>query len=250
MRIMVRGSGQISAGTSRQRGFTVVELLTVIAIMTFLLSVIVVVSINQGKTGRIRATQKLIERLGIALAQYKAEMHALPPDTGYGMPITTLRAGDEVIYDSGSLWRYLGQEVVQKREDGSVVRTFGPYTKFLAGELVEYDDGVYGKSYYVVDSWNTPIGYVGDPRRVIHNRGDFDLYSAGPNRKTAGDDGLNNDEGADPDLPEQNNAYQAGGRGTVREMGEAALNGTSTSTKKNKVKGEVLDDINNWDPQR
>jgi prepilin-type N-terminal cleavage/methylation domain-containing protein len=232
-----------------RRGFTLVELLTVIGIILFLIAVIVGVFIRYGEMSKVRATQKLIERVGIGLARYKAELRSFPPDTGYGMPKDTKKDGDLVLYDSGALWRYLGKEVVKYRADGTIVATYGPYMSFTPGELLQYEDSVYGTSYCVMDAWYNPLGYVGDPKRVIHNRGDFDLYSAGPNKKTAGDDGLDNNPADTIGGDAANNAY-GGGDGTVVEMGEAALNGTLTGTKKTLVTGEVLDDLNNWDPQQ
>ena len=52
-------------------------------------------------------------------------------------------------------------------------------------ELVAKEDPIHGDSFYVVDPWGTAIGYVGDARRVIHNRGRFDIFSAGPDRGIA-----------------------------------------------------------------
>lgn len=251
------------------RGFTLIELLTVMGIILFLVAFIVGIFIRYGEQAKVKATQKLLERIGIALARYKADFRELPPDTGYGMPPLTpfppeskILAG-KVVYDSAALWRYLGQEVVKKRLDPSgavsIVGVYGPYIKFSDGELapndgtgkaIGYDDPSYpGKSYYVVDAWHQPVGYVGDPRRVVHNRGDFDLFSAGPDRKTAINDGIDNDSTATPNLPESNQGYDGAAKDDALEMGEAALNGSLTGAKKKKEVGEVLDDINNWDPQ-
>lgn len=223
--------------------------MTVIGILMFMMAVITGVFVKYGQQAKVKATQQLINRVGIGLARYQADCRALPPDTGYGLPVDSKRNGNEILYDAGSLWRYLSQPVVQRRADGSIVRTLGPYLSFKEGELKPYDDSVYGKSYSVVDAWYHPLGYVGDRRRVIHNRGGFDVYSAGANQRTAIDDGLDNDEGSSPNLPEQNDAYDGAGTDDASELGEAALSGTLTFTKKHRVTDEVLDDQNNWDPQ-
>jgi prepilin-type N-terminal cleavage/methylation domain-containing protein len=235
------------------RGFTLLELLTVISIILFMIAFLVGVFLRFGNTNKIRASQKLIERIGIGLSRYYADLRSYPPDTGYGLTKQTLKgpinmAGDMgVVYDTGALWRYLGNEVKVYHTDGSYWKTVGPYIQFKADELVEYSDSAYPtKSYYVVDAWNVPIGYVADPRRVIHNRGDFDLYSAGPDKMTASDV-----SGATP-----NTAYDGSNRDDASEMGGSAENGTYTGTRRNWVppngpnKPPYLDDLNNWDPQK
>jgi hypothetical protein len=82
----------------------------------------------------------------------------------------------------------------------------------------------------------------------MHNRDSFDIFSCGPDRKTASNDGIDNDGDGAIDSP-SNHAYDGTGSGTSLELGEAALNGCLTGFRKNPKAGEVLDDINNWDPQ-
>src|SRR5690349_868781 len=95
--------------TSRRRGFTLLELLTVISIIMFMVAFLVGVFLKYGNINKIRATQKLIERVGIGLSRYYADLREFPPDTGYGLTMKTLKgtinaAGDQgIIYDSGSL---------------------------------------------------------------------------------------------------------------------------------------------------
>ena len=235
------------------RGFTLLELLTVISIILFMIAFLVGVFLRFGNTNKIRASQKLIERIGIGLSRYYADLRVYPPDTGYGQPKQTVTgvinlAGETgVLYDTGSLWRYLGQEIKVYHSDGTYWKTLGPYVQFKGDELVQYPDSAFAyKSYYVVDAWNQPIGYVGDSKRVIHNRGDFDLYSAGPDKMTASDT-----SGATA-----NTAYSGGTRHDASEMGTTAENGTYTGTRRNWVppngvnKPPYLDDLNNWDPQK
>ncbi|HYG73637.1 MAG TPA: type II secretion system protein [Planctomycetota bacterium] len=251
---------------SRRNGFTLLELLVVISIVLFMLAFLVGVFLRQGNTNKIRATQKLIERIGIGLARYYADLRCYPPDTGFGLAKMTYKGtlvpGTDtgVIYDTGSLWRYLGREVAQYRPDGKggieYWRTLGPYVKFTADELAKYSDSEYSyDSYYVVDAWYNPIGYIADTKRVVHNRGEFDLFSSGPDKKTAGDDGVANSADVADGTP--NTAYDGAGRDDAAELGEAVLNGSLTAAKRDHMKngavqfaGEVLDDINNWDPQK
>src|SRR4029078_9649625 len=71
------------------RGFTLLELLTVISIILFMIAFLVGVFLKFGNTNKIRASQKLIERIGIGLSRYYADLRTYPPDTGYGLPKQT-----------------------------------------------------------------------------------------------------------------------------------------------------------------
>lgn len=241
-----------------KRGFTLIELLIVIGIISFLIAMIATVFINAQGNARVKSTQKLIEKIGIALALYEGNLRTLPPDTGYDLPMGTfdtvnVEGEKEILYDSGSLWRYLGRKLEVKRaSDGSVAKVVGPFTNFTESELREYDDTKYAgeKSYYVVDAWGQPIGYVGDKRRVVHSRGAYDIFSAGPDKITATNDGLDNG------LPQKGNAAYDGkdsdNDGVVdnaTELNEARMNGALTARKKEKIGKEMLDDVNNWDAQ-
>ena len=193
---------------------------------------------NSQETKRVAETHALIRRLHEAIGRYAADHHQLPPDTGFGLSPENAISGAGKTYDAGSLWRYLGQ---QTQENG---RTYGPYIQFNASELVAYQDPAKGSSFYVVDPWGTPIGYVGDARRVVHNSGAFDLFSAGPDRKTGKDDIQSS----------ANLAYDGidnNGDGVVDnadELGAARMNGALTVAS-NDARGKDLhlDDVNNWD---
>jgi type II secretory pathway pseudopilin PulG len=230
------------------KGFTIIELLTVIGIMLFLMAFLAGVFLRSAKQAKVKATQKLLERIGIGLERYYADFRSYPPDTGYGQAKMTvektINGVDTVLYDSGSLWRYLGKEMVKRRTDGSVDKTCGPYIDFRQEELVEYTDSAHtGKSFYVVDPYNNPVGYVGHPFRVMHKRGEFDLFSPGEDKKTGIDFGGTDDayDGADSDSD--------GVIDNGSELGGSGENGTYTAARKVNTAKIPLDDVNNWDPQ-
>ena len=223
------------------RAFTLIELLTVIAIIMFLLAMVASVLIKTVQTSRVKAAHALIQKVGIALTRYQADFRVLPPDSGFGLPQSGGVVKGQVVYDAATLWRYLGQELTVNGQ------TYGPYTTFNEYELTPFTDSNGLKVFIVVDPWKTPVGYVGDPDRVVHNRDTFDLFSAGPDRKTACNDGIDNDGDGSVDNP--NMAYSGSGLATSQQMGEAVFNGCLTAFRKNAKKDEVLDDINNWDPQ-
>ena len=254
----------------KSRGFTLLEMLTVIGIIMFMMAFIVAVFLRYQKTAKVRACQALIQKIGIGLAQYQAELRCLPPDSGFNQPISgsggtyTDTLGDGLIhikYDSGSLWRYLGQPLkVYHPADpvaGTAVtywKTVGPYLNLTDAELEAYTDPVYGKGFRVVDPWRTPLGYIGDQKRILHNRDTFDLFSCGPDKVTAETNGLSYW------VSGNNNAYNGtddDGDGFIdnaTELNIAQLNGSLTGARRLKSSqtapaNEILDDINNWDPQ-
>ncbi|HEY3321788.1 MAG TPA: hypothetical protein VGP72_15065 [Planctomycetota bacterium] len=212
----------------RKTGFTLLETLVVIGLIVFLLSIAGIVYVAAIRKARVDATRLLINQIGVALTQYYANTHAYPPDTGYGLPMDSGGAGET--YDPGSLWRFLSMPVTDK----ATGRTFAAATTFSPDQLIEYNDPKLGKSFYVVDSWGKPIGFVGDPKRVTHNLGSFDLFSGGPDGVTASTDGKHSGSNLAYNGADDNGNGQIDDAG---ELGPAALNGT------------LADDINNWKRQ-
>jgi hypothetical protein len=165
-----------------------------------------------------------LRQLSEAIKSYHETFAAYPPDTGYGLD----PAKSPGTYDAGSLWRYLTQPVT----DPATGEEVGPFLDEWPEEyMAAYSDPKLGPSFRLTDPWGNPFAFVGEPKRVVHNPGSFDLFSVGPDGVTASDE-----PGAAPNL-----AYDGldnDGNGTVddaSELGAAARN------------GEVDDDINNWD---
>jgi len=163
-------------------------------------------------------------RISIALDTYHLRFRAYPPDTGYGLDMEKSPG----TYDPGSLWRYLVKPV-RDPETGEKV---GPFiAEWNPKQLKPYNDARAGPSCYLADPWGSPYGFVGERKRVIHNKDSFDLFSPGRDRVTASDrhgtkpnlayDGLDND-----------------GNGIVDDSAELGPDASRN--------GEVGDDINNW----
>lgn len=246
------GPGRRGAGRGRG-GFTLIELLIVITIIMIMMSMIAVVAIRARHIGHIEAAKADVQRIAIALERYFSELRTLPPDTGFDMPmdadhretdpdVIARHGGDR--YDPGSLWRYLTRRLTDNRSG----RSYGPYLEWDQKRLKRYKDAVHDdpvddedQSFYLVDPWGNPYGYVGDSRRVVRNPGSFDIFSVGPDGVTACNDNKDNDGDGVRDRP-VNKAYDGalepndtnGIADDAEELGEAAYN------------GDCEDDINNW----
>jgi len=230
-------------------GFTLLEVLVAISLLLFLMGFLVACGRDTFHRSRVSSTQALVHEIDMGLNRYYADFGHYPPDSGFGMPIGSSVSGSEVRYDSGTLWRNLSKPVIDDRNGFKRVR--GPYVTFRAENLIEYNDATYGKSCYVVDVWGTPIGYRGDPRRALNNRGAADVFSAGPNKVTGSNDKCDND-GTGIDMP-PDLAYDGidnDGDGIVDnapELGQGIWDGNLNELKRAKGDGkEVLDDISNW----
>src|ERR1043165_2599182 len=180
----------------RARGFSLMELLIVILLIAFMLGVMTMVFINNTKTAKVKAARALLQKLEIGLTNYYKEFRDCPPDSGYGLDADPSASrgtmGAVVLYDPGTLYRYLGRKVRWRKpvETGGFIDMgdLGPFVEFTPKELKAYSDPTYGDSFVVVDPWFHPVGYIGDKRRKIHNKDGVDLFSAGPDGKTASDD--------------------------------------------------------------
>jgi prepilin-type N-terminal cleavage/methylation domain-containing protein len=212
--------------TRRRTGFTIIELVVVMAIIAIIAGGIAGVVIHLGGKARVARTGAEIRLMSMALESYRRDLGAFPPDTGYGLD----PAASPGTYDAGSLWRYLCRPV----KDPATGRPLGPYLKEWSQEkLAPYTDAQCGPSFYLIDPWGRTYAYVGEAKRVVHNTAGFDIFSTGPDGRTACDargaagnmayDGLDNDANGIVD--------------DADELGpDARHNGTGA------------DDINNWSP--
>ena len=103
-------------------------------------------------------------------------------------------AVDVPTFDPGSLWRYLCNRVKDPRTEQYV----GPFLEdWPQDQLLPYADVFDGAgsppSRYLADPWGHPYGFIGDKRRVLHNYGSFDIFSAGPDGQTACNNGIDDD---------------------------------------------------------
>ncbi len=252
-----------------KKGFSMIELLVVMFLIAFMIAFLTIVFVNSTRNAKITAAHTVLHKLDVALHDYYAVFNEYPPDSGYGL---TLGGGTTspgtTLYDSGSLYRYLGKQLIWNKptETGGFVNmgTFGPFIQhFTDKELKAYSDPVWGDSYQIIDPWQKEIGYIGSKGRVIHNRDGVDLFSCGPDKKTASDIKEGKAPGVDPGVVStydyKNQAYSGDAAfANATGLGWSILNGCLTAYKKQSTKkigntdpsqNETLDDINNWDPE-
>jgi hypothetical protein len=195
--------------------------------------------------GRLRLQWR---QLSEAIESYHETFDTYPPDAGYGLD----PAKSPGTYDAGSLWRYLAQPVI----DPATGEKVGPFLEEWQEEFVEaYDDPKHGPSFRLTDPWGSPFGFVGDPKRVIHNPGSFDLFSVGPDCVTACNNGIDDDsmsrvegDGVTDCSRDPRSRYAADNRAYNRrdDDGNGVVDDAPEFGPEASRNGDIGDDINNW----
>ncbi len=259
--------------TRRRSGMTLIELLVVMAILAILSGAIAAVALRAGgRPWRVKCLAG-IAKLEMALDRYRGRFRKYPPDTGYGLRMTGMRpsytktvGGVDIevpTYDPGSLWRYLCNRVYDTRTK----EWHGPFLEEWPQEqMTRYEhttpSGVVVKSFYLADPWGNPYGFIGTRKRVLHNQGFVDIFSAGSDGTTAcNNDQIDNDEGISVDScsdnPQSqasfdNQAYNtadvAGKSAEVDDDDDGSANNASEFGPEASLNGDVGDDLNNWSP--
>jgi len=204
---------------SRSAGFTLLELLIVIAVTSVLLAIITINLINATNRAKRSEVQVFIGKLELAISMYRIDTGMYPPDEE----------------GSASLRRALDPD-----EDDPIRNTPG-----WKGPYLEFKDREVNSAGQLVDPWHrgkddTVHIYVyranldNDPSTFppFHNSTSFDIYSKGVDGKTGTD-------GKEANEPEDGNYCQNDidddGDGLVDELGSGKGDN-----------GYLEDDINNW----
>jgi prepilin-type N-terminal cleavage/methylation domain-containing protein len=211
------GSRASLRNAKREEGFTLVELIAVMVIITILAAMVIGAVVFASKRAAVSATNGLIGRLSVAINEYHDDYGAYPPDGtpsgGWGgwytnpgpnlnMPAETLYYFLAGIYEDPSLTATDRKRMARKspymtfRE--KEVRHTGIYFWMTAAlqdqgdssSSALYNGAIVDKDAYpeIVDSWGKPIQYqakdgIGADPQV--NKESFDLVSRGPDRLTA-----------------------------------------------------------------
>ena len=139
-----------------RRGFTLVELLAVIAIIALIAGMLLTAAMKVREKNNRDATLSLIQRIELALEHYKTNNGQWPPD----ILNTPTEAGN----------RALAQVLIE--QDAVASRTSGSFGR---AEL-EYDGGNPAEP-RILDVWGNMLL----ARRDGFNRPDLDIWSPGPN---------------------------------------------------------------------
>jgi prepilin-type N-terminal cleavage/methylation domain-containing protein len=73
--------------TDSERGFTLIEILTVVGIISLLLGSIIVIAAGAGDRAKKKGTEGMLHTLSMALQRYYNEFREYPPD-GYDFPVS------------------------------------------------------------------------------------------------------------------------------------------------------------------
>ncbi|MFH1423254.1 MAG: prepilin-type N-terminal cleavage/methylation domain-containing protein [Planctomycetota bacterium] len=140
----------------KKSGFTLVELLIVLAIIS-LLAALVVPALTKGPTkARIVETSSLIQRLKAAIDKYQSDYGDYPPTSLSDFSVTTNKTNDGI--------EALLACLSTKEKDGPYIE---PEEKFLANIDNDKIPASYNLTWYfgdreareIVDSWGNPLVY-------------------------------------------------------------------------------------------
>jgi len=141
----------------RTGGFTIVEVLMVVAIMTLLFGLVIVATSTVRKNAAISSTKALISRLRNAIADYHQSTGHYPPD-GFDSDVRT-KEGTH-IFGSAALYDALTHEItIQEKISGQVrPRTAGPFMEFRDSEITPDDENFPGAR-EILDGFGVELHY-------------------------------------------------------------------------------------------
>ena len=172
----------------KTNGFTALELLMVIAVISILAGILLSGVTAANKRARISRMKAFIESITVAMSAYRNDYYVYPPTDIPGV-------GGET--PAECLYYFLGANFTAGNNSGI---NSGPYFEFrdtnrsawtnnradMNGDGDTTDD--VDKLYQVVDAWNSPLSYT---IPGVNNTNSVDIYSFGPN---GNDNNGNNDD--------------------------------------------------------
>ncbi|MEM7166043.1 MAG: type II secretion system protein [Planctomycetota bacterium] len=164
------------AGTSvvRQRGFTLVEMLTVLFILTLLIGLVAAGIGGLKERARVKAAAAQLDRLGLHLEAYQKIAHKFPKD---GLE-DTVETDDGTVLQSGAAMTFaLARPTPRYNVDaGGNLERIGvgdPVGEFAAGELyVDPDDE---NAVELLDPWMNPFHYD----RLVKGGASYNIQDSG-----------------------------------------------------------------------
>jgi len=199
-----RRVAQVFSAWCSRRAFTLVEMLTVIAIIGVLAGLIIPAVISAIRNAKITRCKSEIANLKTGIDMYYSDWGYYPPDSMEPNPTTmTLSDLTHPSTPAECLIFFLGTRFTPSSTNGKVSdnvdltgpeygnreaygnKTRGPYTEFRGEQLAIFRPGNWPA---FVDPWgqpylyNAPGGLYGNPK---HNTASYDIFSVGPNGLTA-----------------------------------------------------------------
>jgi type II secretory pathway pseudopilin PulG len=186
----------------RRWAVTLLELLTVVLIISLLATIATGVYTGQTRRAKIAATQDLIRQLELAIARYEVDLGELPPSGSGDFPPVDVTLRED---GSGYLQLALVHSMNGNMQAPASTLWDGPYITFQPQNLAELPVGVTEPGLInILDAFGNPIIYVRSQDYFVDSatfNGGTDLFTT-----TA-------PVGANPDLPAPN-PYVARGETT------------------------------------
>lgn len=175
-------------------GFTLIEMLVVIAIIVILMALLLPVLGAARESAKKKATRALIDGITAGMERYFTEFDEYPPSTDSGMGDTP---------DPASIYKYLcgtdGRGITRVIGSGidKKVRHYDPFISPPPENQIKS-----GTDTIIIDSWGKPVVFLncryytesqkaGNPSYVpdstCKNPNTFDIYSTGPDREKDSD---------------------------------------------------------------
>lgn len=241
----------------RRGGFTLVEMITVVAVIAILAGIMLGAAGAAQRKAMASRTQATINQIGVGLEMKRADADFFAPDLKvWGARIDY--ANRDAVWPCEALYWWLEFERINCW-DGRQTNPQRPYVKFRPDQLQDSGKTIPGRTenyMRVVDAWGNPVNYkspdgnsylfespaqgeTSASRQPRHNRLTFDLCSYGANGTTLRDKDRLFDRARDLNM---------GGGSSSRppDYFFKPFDTLAGDSDKNCYGGEDGDDINNW----
>ncbi len=160
------------SGASRSGGFTIVEVLMVVAIMTMLFGLVMFAATAMRARAHKEATKAMLQKLRLKLDDYKELTGHYPPD-GFDGEVKNKQGTP--IRGSACLYEFLTKdfEVTEKVSGQTRVRKHEGLMNFPDSELSQEDPDNAAGAREVLDGWGIPLHYDNTENNVFRAQGEI-----------------------------------------------------------------------------